>query len=129
MSALNRSAAYSIAQTQILVITHPRRVLTIVPNEGAQALSCFRRAGSHAFQSTDHALNFTRAQIFCNCVHPPFGLSRGVWVGQPSKLPSVLHCVPEVENFTSSREHRCAFPDPLGAITDDDHNGMGAQPT
>src|SRR5712692_1678807 len=67
MRTLNRTAAYPITQPQVLVVAHPRRVFTIVTDENVQALPCFWRAGSHPFESTDHALFFTRAQVFCDC--------------------------------------------------------------
>src|SRR5512134_1195956 len=128
MSALNRAAAYAVAQTQILVVQHSRCVLAIVTDQGVQALSSFRRAGSHPLESTNHAHYLTRTQVFCYPMHPSLGIARGFPVRQSSKLSSVLHRVPEVENFTSPGKHSCPFPDPLGAIPDDDYNGVSTQP-
>jgi len=40
----------------------------------------------------------------------------------------MLDGMPEVEDLTAIYEHLGALPDPLGSVTDDDHEGLWPHP-
>src|SRR5712691_8826987 len=61
-------------------------------------------------------------------MHPAVGLPGPLPVAQMSKLPGMLHRVPEVEDFTTVYKLGGSIPDPLGSIAHDDYHGVGAKP-
>src|SRR5229473_1382893 len=129
MSALHCAAADPISQTQVLVVSHPRGIVTVIANEGIEAFPHLRRGGAHAFEPSDHILDLATAEVFSQSVDPLIRLHRSFTVSEPRKTPRVFHSMPKIQYFAPAAKHTCSVPYPLSSVPHNDHNSIDTRPT
>ena len=128
VSALHGTAAYPIAQAQVLVVAHARRVIGVVADERLQIFPQLRRRRAQGLESGDDWLHVTGAEVVGKAVHPTVGPLGSFTVAEAGKSPGMLDGMPEVEDFAAAFKQGGAFPDPLRAIAHDHHHGVSSQP-
>jgi len=69
-------------------------------------------------------VHLSGTQVFSDVVNPEVSPLGALSIVQTGQLPGVLEGMPKVKNFATAGKHRGAFPDPLGAIADEDHHGV-----
>jgi hypothetical protein len=65
-------------------------------------------------------------KLLGDVMRPAVGLCRAYPIAEAGKLPGMFQSMPEIQDFTPAHEHTGSIPDPLGAVADNHHHGVGS---